>query len=1181
MNQHKHWHIAETDSRRKRELSEALRVPEVIAGVLLNRGFDDRESAEKFLNAEKQAFIDPFLMKDMARAVKRIREAIARGEKIMVYGDYDVDGITATALLIRALSALGASVAHYIPERQSEGYGLNRDALDSIVSGGARLIVTVDCGIASVEEARAVLGRADLIVTDHHQPPEVLPEAYAIVNPKQKDCAYPDKNLAGVGVAYKLCQALWREIRGEEFTEYLEIAALGTIADVVPLLGENRLIVKRGLARMKDSRVCGLRCLIDGSGLADKKIDAGRVGFILAPRLNAAGRLSSALTGVSLLLTEDLEEAKALARRLEEGNLNRQIIEKEILKKAEELLLAVDAAREKVLVVAGEGWHTGVIGIVASRLVDRYYKPTVVIGVKDGVGKGSCRSIRGFDLFAALTKCGDLLEQYGGHAQAAGLTIAADNIGALRERLTKIAAETLAPEDYIPTVSIECAMSADEVDLDFIETLNRLEPYGMGNPKPVFACMNARLSELRTMGQDGAHLRFKAAQGDRVLSGLAWNMGQLAGALQKEGAVDIAFLPEVNEWQGARSAQIKAQDFRPHQKALTQLDRLYLAHADTSLYKHIESAEQFFSKAVGVTFENRQAAIADLTAGAPLTLKRQPENPHDANAILLCADGGREIGYIRAEIARYIAPAIDAGARYKAQATAITGGLRENEHMGVNILVYREQTPLFCARKYTKIDLDTARAALIGERPFHRCQSDALDSIAKGKNTLVIMGTGRGKSAIFQAHAAMLAINQGKMTVVVYPLRALVNDQYVNMRRMMEPLGVAVYKGNGTLSAGERGNLFEALQNGAADIFLTTPEFLEANFDLLNIAGRVGFVVVDECHHLAEQSRRPAYKRLGGAVARMGNPTALCVTATADRETCALICREMAIETTLIDPTIRENLCVADARDGFDKLLYLKSLLKKKEKTLIFVNSRAQAAEIARQLRETIADLSESVGFYHAGLSNEWRLQVENWFRDGTLTVVVATSAFGEGIDLPDIRHVVAYHLPFDRTSFNQQCGRAGRDGQKSLVHLLFGKDDSKLNQLILNERSPDRETIGKVYLTLKANQRPDGLVEMTNAQIAEAFIKRYGGYIGESGASSSLKILEELKLVARETFRAERKIYFLSAPEQKLDLTQSASFVEGVNEREAFGAFSQNALSLGPEAILSWINRPIYPAEQ
>ena len=349
---HKVWNFAEVDEAQCQRLSKALGVSPALAAVLTRRGLGDAEEARAFLDAKAQPFHDPFLLRDMEQAVARISDALACGEKITVYGDYDVDGISSTALLVRVLRSLGASVSYYIPERQSEGYGLSCDALERIALDGTRLVITVDCGISAVEEAQFAAGKVDLIVTDHHSPQGELPRAVAVVNPKRPDCVYPDKRLAGVGVAYKLCQALWRRLRDEAFEDYLDLAALGTVADVVPLLGENRLIVSRGLAAMEKSAVVGLAALVKQCGLAGARLSAGRIGFGLAPRLNAAGRLDSAARGVELLLTEDAAEAAEIAAALDEGNRQRQEIEQEILAKAEEEIAREGLAPDKVLVVA-------------------------------------------------------------------------------------------------------------------------------------------------------------------------------------------------------------------------------------------------------------------------------------------------------------------------------------------------------------------------------------------------------------------------------------------------------------------------------------------------------------------------------------------------------------------------------------------------------------------------------------------------------------------------------------------------------------------------------------------------------------------------------------------------------------------------------------------------------------
>lgn len=559
---HKIWRQAPVAIEQQQELCATLGVSPVVANLLINRGITNREEAHNFLFGNYTDITDPFVLKDMTKAVKRVVQAISCQEKITVYGDYDVDGITSSALMFLMLNRLGAKVEYYIPERESEGYGLNHAALAAICTAGTTLLITVDCGISAVEEiAQAEL---DIIVTDHHQPPAVLPAAYAIINPKQRDCSYPDKNLAGVGVAFKLCQALGQEygLAQEVLQDYLDIVALGTIADIVPLVGENHILVKLGLEKLNNTNKCGLQALIDICGLTENTIDTGKVGFMLAPRLNAAGRMSSASAGVELLVTPAASKAQELAQLLNNENIERQAIEREILARAEQTLLELDLSSQKVLVIAGNDWHPGVIGIVASRLVDKYYCPVIMISVQQGIGKGSCRSIPGFDIYEALRECADLLIKFGGHEQAAGLSINEENITALRVRLNELAQKTLTAEDYIPKIHIDDLIALDEINDVLMEQISILEPFGMGNPSPLFACKNVTVVQKKAIGQLGKHLKLKVKKRNAVGDVVAWNMGTFANKLQDCEVIDLAFAPIYNEWLGVRQIQLRAKDIK-------------------------------------------------------------------------------------------------------------------------------------------------------------------------------------------------------------------------------------------------------------------------------------------------------------------------------------------------------------------------------------------------------------------------------------------------------------------------------------------------------------------------------------------------------------------------------------------------------------------------------------------
>lgn len=580
----KKWTIVGKSDPSDLAFAERLGISPFLAGILRRRDITDVDEAEAFLHPERfQVYYDPFLMKDMDRAVARIRRATEASEKIVVYGDYDVDGITATTLLVRALRRLGGVVDFYIPDRQ-EGYGLHPESLQKIAELGAGLVVTVDCGIAGTAEIEAVRGVIDIVVTDHHLPGETLPDAAAVVDPHREDCGYPFKDLAGVGVAFKLCQALYREIRDEEFEDDLEIVALGTVADIVPLRSENRKLVKVGLARMKETKLEGLRQLIEVAGLGGKEISSGQVGFLLAPRLNAAGRLETAMRGVELLLTEDEEKTKDIALTLNELNTERQQVEADILEQAKKQLASVDTSAARTLVVVGEGWHPGVIGIVASRLVDLYYRPTIVVSLQDGEGKGSCRSIKGFHLFDALTAAKDTLVRFGGHEMAAGLTVLPENIDALCRALDEYAETHMNEEDYVPCLALETELRPEDITSELVTELSYLEPYGMENPRPLFGCFGVNGFDVRAIGREGQHLKFLMDGNVQPIQAIGWNMAEKSVMVDR-GPVDIAYMPELNEWNGKVSVQCKLAELRSSEGQIPVLTREILGGVYIALKK--------------------------------------------------------------------------------------------------------------------------------------------------------------------------------------------------------------------------------------------------------------------------------------------------------------------------------------------------------------------------------------------------------------------------------------------------------------------------------------------------------------------------------------------------------------------------------------------------------------------
>ncbi len=557
------WHTKEYNSEKASWLAAELDVSPLVTGILLERGFATAEAMREFLYGSQEPFHDPFLMKDMQKAVKRITAAIAAGEKITVYGDYDVDGITAASLLYIYLKEAGACVDTYIPKRENEGYGLNDAALQFLADNQTGLVVTVDCGISGVHEVEQAPTGMDIIITDHHTVPEILPPAYAIINPKQTGCGYPFKDLSGVGVAFKLCQALAAAGGSHGYWSGLtELAALGTVADIVPLLGENRELVRRGLAAMKSTQLPGLQALIKASGCCQENINSENIGFMLAPRLNAVGRLEHAQSAVELLVCDNAEQAADIADRLNRENALRQEISRDIMNDAE-AMLARQEHIDTAIVLASEHWHQGVIGIVASRLVDKYHLPVVLLSICGDIAKGSCRSIPALNLYEAINAESDILLQFGGHHQAAGLTLPVDKIEEFRSRFREYVAAHLQAEDYYPKLEIDCVLSESGlITVQDLEELALLEPFGCNNPTPVFAFKNAVLSNQRTIGKDRTHLQFGVSKGDCFYKAVMWNQAELMPFLYDGMLADIAFMPRVNIWNGEKSVQLQALSLR-------------------------------------------------------------------------------------------------------------------------------------------------------------------------------------------------------------------------------------------------------------------------------------------------------------------------------------------------------------------------------------------------------------------------------------------------------------------------------------------------------------------------------------------------------------------------------------------------------------------------------------------
>ena len=559
------------DERQKelaRRLATEMDVPRPFAAVLVKHGIGTAADARAFLTPDRGVLNDPDLLPDIDVAIDRLSAAVLQGENILVCGDYDVDGITSVVVIKRCLEAAGLNVSFFIPNRLVDGYGLSEGGVLAARDCGASLIVTVDSGVTGheeIEQARSM--GIDVIVTDHHEPQDTLPNAVAVVDPKRKDSRYPYKDLAGVGVAFKVMAALAREHRdvAHAIDEVLDVVAVGTVADIVPLTRENRVLTTLGLERLRTTNNAGLRALMEVAGVEPTKARASHIGFALGPRLNAAGRLGDASIGVELLTTDDPQKAAEIARKLDQENRKRRSLEAGVLEDATRMIEeSVDLNASRSIVLWSSGWHPGVIGIVASRIAKQYNRPTILLAVSDGVGKGSGRSIPGFDLHAALVECRDFLSSFGGHQHAAGVSLPVERLPEFRDCVETVVARKLTPEELVPVVEVDSLVTLSDCGFSLIKHMERMRPFGAGNPEPVFGTRDVKLISAKSVGN--GHLKLTVAQDERVMDAIGFGMADSLDELRAgSGIVALAYVLEENTWRGVTDLQLRLKDVQPEE----------------------------------------------------------------------------------------------------------------------------------------------------------------------------------------------------------------------------------------------------------------------------------------------------------------------------------------------------------------------------------------------------------------------------------------------------------------------------------------------------------------------------------------------------------------------------------------------------------------------------------------
>lgn len=1197
------WPLAPADPDVVAALARATGMSGTTARVLVSRGLTDAESVAAFLEPDlDRDWHDPDAIPGMAQAAEKVADAVKAGRHIVVFGDFDLDGVSAASVAALGLRAMGANVSAVVPHRFREGYGLSAAAIERIMPMAPELIVTVDCGISSgAEVATLTAAGVEVVVTDHHEPGDSVPNGVPVANPKL-DPGCPSRDLAGAGVSLKLVHAVGRLCgHADTWRELTDLAMLGTVADIVPLRAENRALVAHGVARVRTDPRVPIAALCAAARVTPSTLSAETVAFSLAPRLNAAGRMADSATSLELLLAEDASDAERLAAALDEYNRLRQETESDLSRAAEAQAQRVYHG-ERGLVLAGEGWHDGVKGIVASRMAQRFGVPAILFAIEDGVAVGSGRSVGSVDLFRALEACADLLTRFGGHEAAVGLALPEEQLPAFTERFVAHLA-SLPAEQFVSETVADAEISLADVSVELGAELALLEPFGHGNRSPLLVAQCVFLNDRQIVGKNADHLRFSAFDAGVTVPAISFRCKDIETVSAHEAPADLAFQLGIDEWRGRTRAQLLVRDVRLHEPDLSapaaDLVADLFAKADEILareeYAGIEDAPSFHTKLAGVTFEGRQEVLSRLAPGSPLRLERQPDNQYDPNACAVMDSHGDQVGFLNRRLAAALAPAIDAGLGYDVEVTDVTGG-EEGRSLGVNVLLSRrdesqaaenlarvraERRAELAALSADDLDAELIRAFL-GDRKLHAAQEQSLAHLAAGQRTLTVMATGRGKSLIFHLHAARIALREGAASVLVFPLRALVADQAFHLEEVFANVGLAVRTVTGESSESDRDAAFSAIREGELDVVLTTPEFLHFHSGRFAATGRIGFVVVDEAHHvgLARAGHRPAYARLGEAIDAIGDPGVLAVTATANDSVAEQIRATLGISAVVLDPTVRDNLRVEDRRDLGDKDGALVALAAKGDKMVVYVNSREKSVQIARMIRKRVPSVAMRTAFYNGGLSRAARHAVENAFRTGDLSVVVATSAFGEGVNIPDIRHVVLYHLPFNAVEFNQMAGRAGRDGATARIHLFFGGKDGRINDLILASLAPERDDMAALYRTLRDVQTGEGPgFEITNAELAQRAKRIQPRFsLDERGVSTALGIFRELGFVEGEGHGAYRRLTLLPST-GKVELDSSVRYAEGKDEIEQFEQFRAWVLGAEADELLARFNRPILPS--
>lgn len=1012
------------------KLTRTHNLPRLVARVLVSLGYDSYEKITRYLSATlERDWEDPRLIPGLVPCVGRIQEAIEKHECICVLGDFDVDGVCALAIMCQALEALGAYVHPYFPDRERFDSGLTPELIDDISRVCApKLLITLDCGIdAATAVAYAKRLGIDVVVGDHHEEnPLTLPRTPYICNPKHRvpapAPAPASYDLAGAGVALKMVCELGRRFDLPLlWQDGIELATLATLADTMVLSRENKALVQEGINRLRYTRSVGIMALAKLANIDIHSVTAEELPFSIIPRLNTAGRMNRASLAFALLTSRDLAHAGQYAHTLEELNTRRKEITASMTQEAFRAAAAQIEAHEKLIVVSSSSWEEGIKGVVSARLAHKCHVPSFVFTIHDGIAKGSGRSTGSIDLFRSLDCVRDSIIRAGGHKQAVGVTIRVDLLPLFTSRLRAYLA-TLPSSMFADTLKVSSVVSIRELSIDDINSLELLAPFGKGNPRPLFMLKDVELMRIRRVGAHEQHLRFDVCADAKKIAAIAFGGAQALADVIGEASCSSADA-------GVRS--------REHRQPRPHVDIIFTPICEVRQGR----------------VRPKLIVKACFPSSSDETLT-QPASAPSASA-----------------------PATPAPTASASMPAASVPSASASMPPTPTTPAPVPTTPTSFSAYSLDKQIDFCVRALIGSHPLLRAQAEALKRLVHHENCLCVMATGRGKSLIFQVFALMLALKHEGMSIFVYPLRALLSDQYEHLLRAVRPLGLKVCMLSGDVSMSDRRDIYAAIARNEMDIVLTTPEFLALH--RARFGARVRFVVFDEAHHLAGAKRgnRVMYGQMPRVLTELGNPSVLAVSATVSNASALEIMHLLSIraENVLADPYIRANLHLVDHRVSGKRDTILPSIIASSKKTIVYVYSRGAAQALTNLLRHRLPHLAARIAFYHAGLSREQRRRIEEAFRTPALSALVATSAFGEGVNVGDVDAIAMYGLVPSLDDFNQMSGRAGRAGQPATIYVLYELEDIAHIKQLLQAQYPSYDDLRYIYGELRARCRLAG----------------------------------------------------------------------------------------------------------